>query len=242
MQCTESEWKGFRRLDFSFRDHDAILICPHQAREDGKWLLKTEYFGAFPEFELRMLALGYHLAHVRNTCRYGRTDDIDRQAAFCTFLHEEFGLAPTCLPVGMSCGGMQAVYLATGYPHLVSALYLDAPVLNFLSWPCFVGRGGGGVPYEEFVRFTGKTLSDLINDRDHPIDRVGQLIGNRVPLALVCGAADTVVPYAENGELLARKYRTSGVPFFEVTKPGCGHHPHGLEDPEPLIAFLREWY
>ena len=237
-----SEWNGFRRLDFTFMEHNAILICPNTPRKDGKWLFKTEYFGAFPAFELAMLEQGYHVAHVKNTTRWCLPEDTDRQAAFCEFLHHEFGLAKTCMPVGMSCGGMQAVYLAAKYPHLVAALYLDAPVLNLLSCPCNVGRGDGGKMYEEFVEKTGKTISTLLNDRNHPIDYADKLIAHQIPLALICGDQDTVVPYEENGTILAQKYRASGLPFLEILKPGCDHHPHGLEDMAPLISFTQKYY
>lgn len=84
--------------------------------------------------------------------------------AFCEFLHQEFGLDQKCLPVGMSCGGMHAVYFAAKYPERIAALYLDAPVLNLLSCPAGVGLAGDEM-YEEFVRDTGMTKSDLIKVR-----------------------------------------------------------------------------
>lgn len=236
----KSEWNGYVRLDFPFQEHSAILVLPNKPRDDGKWLLKTEYFGAFPAFELEMLKRGYHLAHIQNTTRWCIPEDTDRQAAFCKYLYTEFNLAPKCILVGMSCGGMQAMYLAGKHPELVEALYLDAPVLNLLSCPCNVGRGERGAMYEEMVRATGKTISTLINDRSQPIDFANSLIRNRIPLALICGDSDTVVPYCENGEILANKYRASGIPFFEVVKANCSHHPHGLEDLVPLLRFFGE--
>lgn len=242
IHTTKTTWNGYRRLDFTFMEHSAILILPNNAREDGKWLLKTEYFGAFPSFELAMLERGYHVAHVQNTTRWRLPEDTERQAAFCEFLHTEFGLAKACMTVGMSCGGMQAVYLAAKYPHLVSLLYLDAPVLNLLSCPCNVGRGEGGNMYEEFVRATGRTVSSLINDRNHPIDHADALILHKLPLALICGEKDTVVPYYENGALLAEKYRASGLPYLEILKPECDHHPHGIDDLNPLLAFAEQYY
>ncbi len=241
-QISQTEWNGFCRLDFSFMEHNAILICPHNTRTDRKWLFKTEYFDAFPAFELAMLERGYHVAHVQNTTRWCLPEDTEHQALFCDFLSHEFGLSKKCMPVGMSCGGMQAVYLAAKFPHLVSALYLDAPVLNLLSCPCNVGRGDGGAMYEEFVRKTGKTISTLINDRTHPIDFADHLIKHKIPLALIGGGKDTVVPYSENGAMLAQKYRESELPFLEIVKPDCNHHPHGLENMQPLIDFVQQYY
>lgn len=241
IQTAESLWNGYRRSDFFFMEHKAILIYPKEPRNDRKWLFKTEYFGAFPNFELAMLEQGYYVAHVQNTTRWCLPEDTERQAAFCEFLCREFGLARSCMPVGMSCGGMQAVYLAAKYSHLVSALYLDAPVLNLLSCPCGLGVAEVNY-YDEYVKATGKTASELLNFREHPIDMVDAIIAAQIPTILICGDSDRTVPYIENGRLLSEKYRTSGVPFVEILKKDRDHHPHGLETPEKLLEFAKTYY
>ncbi len=30
-----------------------------------------------------------------------------------------------------------------------------------------------------------------------------------------------------------------GGPIQVILKPKCGHHPHGLEDPKPVLDFIR---
>ncbi len=240
MEYGESVWSGFRRLDFVFEDKHAVLICPNQATEERKWLFKTEYFDAFPEFEIQMVTKGYYLAHVDNTTRWCLSEDTERQARFAAFLTEKYGLARKCMPVGMSCGGMQAVYLAAKYPELIAAMYLDAPVLNLLSCPCAVGDATD-IMYEEFVHATGWTRSDMINYRKHPIDYVDCLIEHQIPVFLVSGDSDGMVPYHENGKYLAEKYAKSPH-FYQIIKPGCDHHPHGLADYTPLIEFVKQYY
>ena len=138
----------------------------------------------------------------------------------------------------MSCGGMQAVYFGARYPEYVKGIYVDAPVMNLLSCPFAVGRNNSGF-VEEFTNATGMTLKDLINYRNHPIDRVDDLIKNKIPVFLVCGDSDTVVPYDENGAVFAEKYRNSGVEFKEILKVGCDHHPHSLEDNTPIIEWAE---
>lgn len=241
MNIVKSEWKGYERLDFPFEGRNAIVIVPKNPRKDGKWLLKTEYFGAFPSFELEMLSRGYYLAHLKSTTRWCPPEDTDARARFCEFLRLEFGLAQKCMPVGMSCGGMQAVYLGAKYPQYVAALYLDAPVLNLLSCPCGVGVATNQL-YEEFHRAMGMTVSDLINYRNHPIDHVGELLAANLPVMLVCGDSDGTVPYVENGKHLADAYRAAGGVCEVILKAGCDHHPHGLEDLSPLIAFTEKYY
>lgn len=245
MEFTRSDWNGYERLDFLFEGRKAIVVLPKEKDPLGRWMLKTEYFGAFPSFELEMLSRGWGLAHIANSTRWVNPGDIEAKQPFCDFLQKEFGFAKKCLPVGMSCGGMQGVYFASMFPEYVAALYLDAPVMNRLSCPCGIGLGANNPSrekmYRELVEKTGLTMSDLINDRNQPIDHVKNLIEKKIPVFLICGDSDTVVPYEENGAHLARMYQESNVPFELILKPGCDHHPHGLDDLTPLVAFAEKY-
>lgn len=241
MNYSESKWNGFKKIDFEFEDRQAILVCPETPAKGNKWLFKTEYFGAFPEFEIEMLKRGYYVAYLHNITRWCLPQDISSKPRFCDFLIREFGLAKQCMPVGMSCGGMHAIYFAAEYPQYVAAMYIDAPVLNLLSTPCGVGNSDDSM-YCEFVEATGYTVIDMINYRNHPIDRVEEIIKSNIPVFMVCGDSDTVVPYLENGKLLSDKFKKYGGNLTEVLKAGCNHHPHGLEDNKPLIDFTLKYY
>ncbi len=241
MQKKISEWHGYRRIDFNFEGRPAWLVCPDQPLEEGKWLYKTEYFSAFPAFQDLMLGRGYYLAHLQNICRWSPQEDRMARPRFCRFISEEFGLHPKCVPIGMSCGGMQAVYLGAEAPECVAALYLDAPVLNYLSCP--FGLGAATVDFRaEFERDMGMNLAEMLSFRDHPMDHLKALVRNEIPTALICGDRDQTVPYPENGALLAAAFEESKVPFLKIIKEGCDHHPHGLEDYSPLVAFIEQYY
>ena len=241
MKYKRSEWRGFEVLELHLCERKAILVCPKTPRADKKWLFKTEYFGAFPSFELEMLKRGYYVAHIENITRWCLPKDTDAKALLCEFLIKELGFYPKCMTVGMSCGGMQSVYLAAKYPRYVAAMYLDAPVLNLLSCPCGLGVAEVNF-YDEYVKATGKTVSDLLNYREHPIDMADTVIAEGIPTILVCGDSDKTVPYIENGKLLSEKYKASNVPFIEILKQDCDHHPHGLDDLSPLIEFAEKYY
>ncbi len=234
------DFYGFQTEEFIFDARQAIVVLANEANRTDKWLFKTEYFGAFPELEIEMLREGYNLAHVDNTTRWCLPEDTARQADFCRYLHTNFGFSEKCVPVGMSCGGMQAIYLAASHPELVAALYLDAPVINFLSCPAGLGNG---VPLsmEEFTNARGMSLSDLISYRNHPLDRFRDL-SKDIPILLACGDKDEIVPFEENGALLVRFASEHGL-FVELhMKPGIGHHPHGLSDNTPIHNFIKKYY
>ena len=237
---TESIWNGFRRIDFTFEGKDAILVLPHQANKNKNWLLKTEYFGAFPEFEIEMLNRGWHLAYLQNVTRWCLDEDLDRKNRFADYLTKQYGLYEKCVPVGMSCGGLIATKFAARYPQRVSALYLDAPVLNLLSCPAGLGKADGSM-MPEFAEATGMDLAKLICYREHPIDKMHLLLENKIPIMLVYGKFDDVVPYDENGAILENYYRNNGGAIITIGKENCGHHPHGLEDNSPIIEFVERY-
>ena len=232
-------------LEFTLLGRSCKLICPPEGTANGKWLLKTEYLTAFPSFEIKMLNRGYHVAYIENKTRWHAESDDDAKAALAKLLNTEFGLCEKCMPVGMSCGGMQAIYFAAKYPEHVAALYLDAPVTNLLSCPGHVGQRTleeNAKLLQEFTDHTGMTLSDLINYRNHPIDKMPLVLKAGIPVILVAGDSDRVVPYNENGFFVEKLYREGGGIIETYIKKGCDHHPHGLEDRSPLIRFVENYY
>ena len=243
METTKSLYNGFERLDFKFEDREAILVLPEEGKKCGKWLLKTEYFTAFPNFELEMVKRGWCLAYIKNITRWCLDEDLDLKARFADFLSKEFGLYKKCVPVGMSCGGLIGSKFAAKYPEYVSCLYLDAPVLNLLSCPAGLGVANHEHDFmTEYYNATGITLSQLLSYREHPIDKMHILLENNIPIMLVVGDSDPVVPYHENGAVLEKFYKENGGTIEVIIKPGCEHHPHGLEDPTPIIEFIEENY
>ncbi len=69
MAYTQGTWHGHLCLEFEFQGRQARLVCPNTPCDGRKWLLKTEYFSAFPTLELAMLERGYHVAYVQNQTR-----------------------------------------------------------------------------------------------------------------------------------------------------------------------------
>lgn len=186
-----------------------------------------------------MLKRGWCVAFVKNDFLWGLDEDLDRKARFVEFAGKEYGLYNKCVPVGMSCGGLIGSKFAAKYPEYVSCLYLDAPVLNLLSCPAGIGEANHEYDFmSEFYNATGTNLSQLLSYREHPIDKMHILLENNIPIMLVVGDSDPVVPYIENGAVLEKFYKENGGCIEVIVKPGCAHHPHGLDDPIPIIDFV----
>ncbi|MDY3928759.1 MAG: alpha/beta fold hydrolase [Clostridia bacterium] len=236
-----NDWFGFEVEDFIFEGKNAKVVFANESNRTNKWLFKTEYFGAFPDLEIEMLKQGYNLAHVDNSTRWCKDEDTDRQAKFAEYLHDKYGFDKKCVPVGMSCGGMQAIFLAAKYPHLTAALYIDAPVVNFLSCPAGLGAADNSM-FKGFSESRNISLTELLSFRNNPLDKIPELVKNNIPIFLVCGDSDTCVPYEENGKLVYDAYKKAGCDISLVLKPGCDHHPHGLTDNTPIIEFIKKYY
>ena len=230
-----SEYHGFKRLDFEFQGREAVLVFPNEENKTNKWMIKTEYFDAFPELEVALLGRGYHLAYLKNNNRWGTDDDATAKRDLAEYLASEYGLSRRAVCIGMSCGGWEAVAFAALYPSYVSLLYLDAPLLSFY---------GLCEPYqtqwiEEHRRARGYVLPGLrFTDTTLPIYRLKTLTDNRLPVALVYGGADKVVEPKLNAEALRDFYEAEGAPIKVWCKPECDHHPHVAVNLEEVMNYI----
>ena len=239
MDKKDLAFSGYECISFDFLGKEAKVIKPNCA-PNGSWALKTEYFGAFPEVELELLERGFHIAYIKNENRWAEEYDLERKEAFVRYIPTRFGLRERCVLVGMSCGGLYAVKLAARAPELVSALYLDAPVINLMSCP-FGLTGELSSIIDEYVSCTGRGREQMKDYTDHPYNKLDILTDNSLPVILVAGDSDTTVPYGENGRLLAEHYERVGGTIEVHIKKGCEHHPHGLPDPKIIADFLERY-
>ncbi len=236
-------WNGFPAENFIFEGHEATIVFPAEETKCGGLVLKTEYQHHFPEAaEIPLLKLGYHVCFLTNDNRFGQPEDLDRKARFVRYLQEKYGLRKKCVPVGFSCGGMIGIYFAERYPELVSCLYIDAPVVNFMSWPCHFGQENPKPGLGEILPALGlKNLAELMAYRKMPLDKIPSLIEKKIPLVMASGDSDTTVPYDENGLFVERAYKAAALPIEVYIKPGGNHHPHGIPDPTPIVDFILRY-
>lgn len=237
----ETKWMEYKCENLQFEGHDGILVFPEEGTANGYLAVKTEYWGAFPQaIELPLLEKGFHLCYIKNDNRWGVNEDLDRKARFVRYVQAQYGLKDKCVPVGMSCGGLIAIKLAARYPELIKCLYLDAPVVNYMSCPCGFGIGNAlSEDNSEILNALGlKDISQLLAYREMPLDKLPKLVEHKIPVVMVAGDSDQVVPYCENGVFLEKAYKDADVEIAVYIKPGCDHHPHGLTDSKAPLDFI----
>ena len=236
---------GFKCVNFIFENKKARIILPN-IEKNGRWTIKTEYSDAFMDTEIELLNRGYCCAFLENDSRWGLKADLERKQRFIEFMIKEYSLENKCALVGMSCGGLMAMKQAAYKSDNICCLYLDAPVLNYMSCPCGFGIGealGGGSGVDEILRdLNMKSISELLIYRDAPMHNIEKLKETKIPVILIAGDSDKVVPYCENGIMLEKEYENSDIPFYLYIKEGCDHHPHGHVNVKITADFIDKAY
>jgi lysophospholipase L1-like esterase len=236
-----SIWRGYERIDFMLEGREGLLIFPKKSADGKPWLWRAEFFDAFSYPDMALLEQGWAIAYYGLSNQYGCPGAVEQMNGFHRFITAEYGLAPKTVLFGFSRGGLYAFNYAAKYPEQVKLLYLDAPVLDIRSWPGGKGAGTGAeAEWAECLAVYGLTEETSALARISPIDRIDELADTNIPVVIVAGDADIPVPIGENAAPFAELYRKLGGTVSLIVKPGVGHHPHSLEDPEPILAFIRQ--
>lgn len=138
-----SNWKSYRRHDFYLNGREAILVEPKSAAAGNPWIWRTEFFDAFSYADMAMLEKGYCIAYYRISNLYGCPEAVVMMHDFHNYLIKSYGLSNQAVLFGFSRGGLYAFNYAATYSNMVSAIYLDAPVLDLRSWPGGEGKVKG---------------------------------------------------------------------------------------------------
>ena len=123
--------------------------------------------------------------------------------------------------------------------HQLSALSAqDVPV----EWEVLVADNGSDDATRSCVeRWSGRNprlhLVDASARRGAAATRNIGVASARGSLLAFCDADDVVQP-EKNSDLIEQRYRQLKGEIQVIHKPGVGHHPHGLDDPKPVVDFI----
>lgn len=234
-------WHGFKRHKFTLAGCAAWVVEPKAPRPGNPWSWCMEFPDAFTDrcAAPALLAQGFHHAHIAVGNTFGSPAALKQFDAFYQSLTAQ-GLAGKVALIGLSRGGLYAYRWAAEHPARVAVIYGDAPVCDFKSWPGGRGQGKGSPgDWTALLSCYGfKDEAEALAYRGNPVDTLEPLAKARVALIHVVGDADDVVPAAENTALMEARYRQLGGEIQVIHKPDIGHHPHGLEDPSPVVNFI----
>lgn len=236
----KSDWNGFDRFDFEVAGKPVLVVAPKEAAPGKPWVWHGEFFGHKPAPDIALLKRGFHVVYMQVPNQFGSPKAVESWNEFYRELTEKYGLAKKVALVGLSRGGLYCYNWASANPDKVACLYLDAPVCDFKSWPGGKGTGPGSASeWKRLIDHHGfKDEQEALAYTGNPIDNLAPLAKAGIPLLHVYGDADEVVPWEENTGIVAERYRKFGGPITLIRKPGVKHHPHGLEDPNPIVNFI----
>jgi pimeloyl-ACP methyl ester carboxylesterase len=224
----ERKWVGGSTI---YKAGGSIVAVPPKVAKGKPWVWRARFWGHASAFDKAMIDRGYHIVYRDVAGLYGAPKAVERWNEFYDYLRKEHGFAEKAVLEGMSRGGLIIYNWAAANPDKVAAIYGDAPVMDFKSWP---GHTNGGI----IKAYGFKSADEAKAYKMNPVDNLAPLAKAGIPIIHVVGDADKVVPVAENTAIAERRYKELGGVFEVIHKKNVGHHPHSLKDATPLVDFI----
>jgi len=237
------DYHGFARYDFPVDGVRATVVAPTSGVPGKPWIWRAEFFDHRPELDLALLKRGFHLVYIEVGNTFGAPSAMKHWDAFYKELTHTYGLSAKPVLEGLSRGGLYVYNWAAANPTKVAVIYGDNPVCDFKSWPGGKGKGPGSPDdWKKLIQDYGfASEAEAMAYTKNPIDNLAPLARAHVPIIHLAADADEVVPYPENTVLLAERYKKLGGTIVVMVKHGFMHHPHGLDDPTPLVDFIAKY-
>ena len=138
-----------------------------------------------------------------------------------TLFYEEMvkrGYSAKPILLGQSRGGMMMMAWGMRHPDKVRAFVGIYPVCNLASWPL---KNSKEATLADFAMPEAELVAQL--GQFNPVDNLQGLLANQVPMFVVHGDSDVVVPYDLNTGVLKERYETGGGEVTVKLIPGEGH-------------------
>ena len=226
----KTSFHGFDQYNFPLEGIACRVVIPKKIADGKPWVWRARFFGHEPHFDIAMLNRGYHLVYCDVAGLFGNTEAVSRWNKFYNYLRFEHLFSDRVILEGMSRGGLIIYNWAAKNPGKVAAIYADAPVMDFKSWPKI------NPTILKVYRF--KNEQEAKAYKGNPVDNLAPLAKAGIPIIHVVGMDDKVVPVSENTQVAERRYKKMGGTFKVIRKKGIGHHPHSLKDPSPIVEFV----
>lgn len=136
-----------------YEDKFFKIAIPKKVAEGKPWVLRARFWGLEPQFDITMLNKGYHIAFYSVKGMFGSPTSIARWNHLYEYLRAKHSFSERVVLEGMSRGGLPIYNWAAANPNKVAAIYGDAPVLDFKSWPGGKGESkGNGAAWRDCLK------------------------------------------------------------------------------------------
>lgn len=210
---------------FRCADRAAFILWPKPElrREPQPWIFYAPTLPPYPDeaekwMHQQFLDAGIAVAGIDVGEAYGNPAAREVFEKFYGELTNQRGLAKRPCLLGRSRGGLWVSSWAADHPERFAGLAGIYPVFDWKTYP-------GIEPAAAAYGLTADQLSARAGELN-PIARADRLAKARLPVFLIHGDVDTVVPLAENSAALAEVYRQTGAGdvLQLVVAQGQGHN------------------
>lgn len=218
-----------------------VLLPPEEKRQTPQpWIMYGPTLPAYPDRHERwmheqFLAAGVAVAGIDAGEAYGSPSGQALMSALYAELTEKRGFAGKPCLLGRSRGGLWVSSWAIAHPDRVAGIAGIYPVFDLRSYP---GLAKAAPAYEMMPNELQASLP-----QQNPIARIDVLAKAKIPVCIIHGDVDQVVPLKENSAALAEIYRRRGAgPLVQlIVAEGQGHNFwEGFFRCQPLVDFAIE--
>lgn len=231
-------YKGYKYLDNGV---EYRLVFPYKHADGNPWIWRTCLFGEAPQTELDLLERGFTVAYCDVEDLYGSPSAIDRCNRFYD-LAVDAGLNSKVVLEGMDYGALTAYNWAASNVEKVAAIYADAPVMDFKTWP--MGHGGkrSDKDTEALLKAYGFTSEqEAMEWKKNPIDHADIFGRANLPMIHVVGESDIIVPVSTNTDVFAERLKKYDYKLNVVRKTGAGHLPYSEAYPyHNIVRYILQ--
>ena len=223
--------------DFTVAGHQAFLIRPPVGTPaTGGWVWYTPTLPSLPGPEERwmferFLAAGLCIAGVDAGESYGSPDGNRVFDAFLAEVRANRGLLDRPVFLARSRGGLMALSWAAAHPSKVAGIAGIYPVCDLTSYP---GLEKAAPAFHLEPSELARRLGEF-----NPVERLAPLAKARVPLYLLHGTVDTLVPLERNSGVVHIRYAALHGSVTLHVAPGQGHSMwNGYFECQRLVDFV----
>ncbi|MDD2306307.1 MAG: GDSL-type esterase/lipase family protein [Prolixibacteraceae bacterium] len=238
-------WHGFTKYDFQIDRRNARIVVPEKAAPGKPWVWRARFPDWHYQTDSILIRKGFHVVYIDTDELLGSPGCVEIWNGFYNYLTTQYGFNKKVALEGVSRGGLYVFNFAKKYPERISAIYAEAPVCDFKSWPGGKGFSKGDPESWKLLlkAYNFKTEQEALDYKDNPIDNLENLAAAKVPLLFQIGLHDSIVPPDENTYILANKYIRLGGPAMiypnTLGKQSLQGHHFQIDDVKGSAGFIR---
>ncbi len=210
---------------FRIEGRAAFIFWPSEdkKRTPQPWVMYAPTLPAYPDVHEKwmheqFLEAGVAVAGIDAGEAYGSPQGQKLMTALYHELVDKRGFAAKPCLLGRSRGGLWVSSWAIAHPERTSGIAGIYPVFDLRTYP---GLEKAGPSYG----LTAQELSSRLS-KHNPIARTEVLAQSKIPVCIIHGDVDTVVPLAENSATLEKQYQQAGAAdaITLIIAKGQGHN------------------